>query len=118
MPNKAPFLPSVNGFGIGSSVLSLYRTSIPTGEFHDHRYLKRAVAGFYRDIDARCDLRFVEAVVIAGYGFAWAAHFFIEKNRPATFLYTIWSLMGDLRMFALTWMGRLNHGIRRHGIGN
>ena len=89
-----------------------------TGDFHDHRSPKDAVAGLYRDGDVRGDLRFLKAVVIAGYGFAWATHFFIEKNRPATFLYPIWSLMGDLRMFALTWMGRLNHEIRRHGIGN
>ena len=39
------------------------------------------------------------AMPIIGYGFAWVGHFFFEKNKPATFKYPLWSLMGDWRMF-------------------
>lgn len=39
------------------------------------------------------------AIPLLGYGFAWVGHFFFEKNRPATFTYPIYSLIGDWVMF-------------------
>ena len=36
---------------------------------------------------------------VFGYGLAWAGHFFVERNKPATFSHPIWSLMGDWMMF-------------------
>jgi hypothetical protein len=49
----------------------------------------------------------VVAPLIIGYGFAWVSHFFIEKNRPATFKYPLWSLCGDLKMWSEMIQGRL-----------
>ena len=37
--------------------------------------------------------------LLSGYGFAWVSHFFIEKNKPATFTYPFYSLVSDYIMF-------------------
>lgn len=36
---------------------------------------------------------------VCGYGFAWLGHFVFEKNKPATFVYPVYSLSSDFIMF-------------------
>ena len=58
------------------------------------------------------------AALIAAYALAWIGHFFVEKNRPATFTYPLWSFAADWKMWAFTWTGRLPKELRRFGIGD
>lgn len=51
--------------------------------------------------------------LVSGYAFAWVGHFFIEKNRPATFTHPLWSFRGDGKMWWLTLTGRLDAEIAR-----
>lgn len=53
------------------------------------------------------DPRWLIAAPLVGYGFAWVGHFAFEKNRPATFKYPLYSLMGDWVMFRDMLRGRI-----------
>jgi len=45
--------------------------------------------------------------LLQGYAWAWAGHYFYEKNRPATFTHPLYSFMGDWVMWKDILTGRI-----------
>jgi len=54
--------------------------------------------------------------LLSGYGFAWVGHFFVEKNKPASFKYPGWSFISDFRMLAHFYRGSLNQELEKAGV--
>ncbi|MDZ7267996.1 MAG: DUF962 domain-containing protein [candidate division KSB1 bacterium] len=46
-------------------------------------------------------------LLLTGYALAWAGHFLLEKNRPATFTYPLYSFLDEWKMWTLMLTGRL-----------
>lgn len=50
---------------------------------------------------------------LAGYGPAWFSHFFIEKNKPASFKYPLYSLVADFVMWSKIVRGSMDAEVER-----
>src|SRR5947209_14327497 len=55
----------------------------------------------------------VAAAPVLGYGPAWASHFAIEKNKPASFGHPLWSFRADLRQVRRFFAGRLEADVQQ-----
>ena len=53
---------------------------------------------------------------VCGYAFAWIGHFFIEKNKPATFKNPFYSLMGDFVMAYDTLTLNISNRYKEYGL--
>lgn len=56
---------------------------------------------------------FLPTVLLIGYGFAWYSHFYVEKNKPATFKYPFWSYISDYKMVFYMLIGKMNSEVER-----
>ncbi len=62
---------------------------------------------------ARGEWYYFPVFFVAGYGFAWFAHFVVEKNRPASFRFPFWSFISDFKMIGFMLAGRMAAEVER-----
>lgn len=62
---------------------------------------------------ARGKWRWLPVALIPGYAAAWAAHFFVERNKPASFKYPLWSFVADYKMIALMLTGKMREEVEQ-----
>lgn len=87
-------LPIITAGFSGYAVVPFFR-HVSTGIF------EAAILGLVYFTSGKMFVRSWKSVItplIIGYGFAWIGHFFFENNKPATFIYPTYSLMGDFHM--------------------
>ena len=58
----------------------------------------------------------IPLVLICGYFFAWMSHGLIEKNKPATFTYPLWSLGSDFKMLFHFLTGTMGRELEKAGV--
>lgn len=95
LASPALLAPLILGMVAGSTVVFPLTRRLPSGavEF-------AVLLGFFLVLGRKVTRSWARALLppIVAYSFAWAAHFFVEHNRPATFIYPTFSLMGDFLM--------------------
>jgi hypothetical protein len=57
--------------------------------------------------------RWIALALVVPYALAWISHFFIERNRPATFEHPLWSWWADQKMVAMMVVGKMGKEVRR-----
>lgn len=62
---------------------------------------------------ARGQWYFFPAFFVVGYAFAWFAHFVVEKNKPASFRFPLWSFISDFKMMWYMVTGRMGREVAR-----
>jgi len=59
---------------------------------------------------------FLPVAFICGYFFAWVSHGLIERNKPATFTYPLWSLGADFKMLFCFLSGKMKAELNRASV--
>lgn len=59
---------------------------------------------------------FLPLAFVSGYFFAWLSHGLIEKNKPATFTYPLWSLLSDFKMLFCFLTGQMKAELEKAGV--